>query len=114
MGWHVLGVRGVGCATVGRRRKLYDKIVSGRSDANIPFEQTANMLKHLGFEERINGDHHVFTKGGVNALVNLQNVGSECKPYQVKQVRTVLTKYNLREELSWISRSTASHLLVRR
>jgi hypothetical protein len=84
---------------MGRRRKLYDRIVGGKSDANIPFEQTVNMLKVLGFVERINGSHHVFTREGVEEIINLQKVGGECNPYQVKQMRVVLKKYNLREEL---------------
>jgi hypothetical protein len=84
---------------VGRRRKLYDKIVSGRSDANIPFEQTVNMLTHLDFAERIKGSHHVFVREGIEEIINLQDVGGECKPYQVKQMRAVFLKYNLREEL---------------
>jgi len=84
---------------VGRRRKLYDKIVAGGSDANVPFNQTASLLKHLGFNERVSGSHHVFTREGVEEIVNLQVVGGMLKPYQVKQVRAVLKKYNLHEEL---------------
>lgn len=84
---------------MGRRRKLYDSIISGRSDANIPFEQTVNLLVHLGFRERIRGSHHVFVKEGIEELIDLQDVGGECKPYQVKQMREVLKKYNLRKEL---------------
>ena len=84
---------------MGKRRKLYDRIVSGQSDANIPFEQTVNMLKRLGFDLRISGDHHVFTRDGIRELIDLQNVGGECKPYQVKQMRAVLKKYNMRKEL---------------
>jgi hypothetical protein len=95
----VLGLHGVGCSVMGRRRKLYDRIVGGQSDANIPFEQTVNMLKSLGFDERISGSHHIFTREEIEEAINLQNVGGECKPYQVKQMRTVLRKYNLRREL---------------
>jgi hypothetical protein len=84
---------------MGSRRKLYDKIVGGRSDTNIPFEQTRNMLLRLGFEERVSGSHHVFVKGGIEEIINLQDVGGKCKAYQVKQMRAVLKKYNLREEL---------------
>lgn len=84
---------------MGRRRKLYDKIVGGRSDANIPFEQTVNMLKALGFKPRTSGSHHVFTRDGIEEIIDLQEVGGECKPYQVGQMRTVLKKYNLRKEL---------------
>ncbi len=74
-------------------------ILSGRSDANIPCEQTRNMLPHLGFTERVSGSHHVFTKEGIEELINHQEIGGKCKPYQVRQMRTVAKKYNLREEL---------------
>jgi hypothetical protein len=84
---------------MGRRRKLYDKIVGGGSDANIPFEQTVNMLKALGFDERISGSHHIFTREGIEEIIDIRDVVGECKPYQVKQMRAVLKKYNLRKEL---------------
>ena len=84
---------------MGRRRKLYDRIVSGRSDANIPFEQTVNLLEYLGFDKRIRGSHHIFTREGIEELIDLQEVEGKVKPYQVKQVRAVLKKYNLRKEL---------------
>ena len=57
------------------------------------------MLLYLDFEERVRGSHHVFFKKGIEEIINLQNVGGQCKPYQVKQMRIVLKKYNLREEL---------------
>jgi len=84
---------------MGRRRKLYDRRVGGGSDSNIPFQQTRTLLKHLGFDERVSGSHHVFVRGGIEEIIDIQEVGGECKPYQVKQMRTVLTKYNLRKEL---------------
>jgi hypothetical protein len=84
---------------MGRRRKLYDRIVSGQSDANLPFEQTVNMVEFLGFDKRISGSHHIFTREDIEEVINLQDVGGECKPYQVRQMRTVLLKYNLRKEL---------------
>ncbi len=84
---------------MGRHRKLMERILSGRSDANIPFEQTRNMLIRLGFAERTRGSHHTFSREGIRELIELQEVGGKCKPYQVKQMRAVLKKYNLREEL---------------
>jgi predicted RNA binding protein YcfA (HicA-like mRNA interferase family) len=84
---------------MGRRRKLMDRILSGRSDANIPFEQTVNLLEYLGFDKRINGSHHIFTREDIEELIDLQEVEGKVKPYQVKQVRAVLKKYNLRKEL---------------
>jgi hypothetical protein len=53
----------------------------------------------LGFEERVSGSHHVFVKAGIEEIINLQDVEGKCKPYQVKQMRAVLKKCNLRKEL---------------
>ena len=75
--------------------ELLSRILRGASDANIPFNQLRNLLRHLGFEERIRGDHHIFTKNGVEEIINLQPQGSKAKPYQVKQVRGVILKYRL-------------------
>ena len=49
----------------------------------------------LGFEERIRGSHHIYSKEGIIEILNLQPKGSESKPYQVKQVRQVILKYKL-------------------
>jgi len=49
----------------------------------------------LGFDERIRGSHHIFTKDGVEEILNLQPKGVKAKPYQVKQVRGVILKYKL-------------------
>ena len=53
------------------------------------------MLSHLGFAERIRGDHHIFTRDGIAEILNLQPRGGKAKPYQVKQVRAVITAYQL-------------------
>ncbi|MCD6531992.1 type II toxin-antitoxin system HicA family toxin [bacterium] len=76
-------------------RKTLEKILSGVSDANISFAELCNLLTELGFDERIKGDHHIFTKDGVEEILNLQPKGSKAKPYQVKQVRNVILKYKL-------------------
>lgn len=84
---------------MGHRRKLLERILSGRSDANIPFEQTRTLLKTIGFSESVRGSHHKFVREGVEELINLQNVEGKCKPYQVRQVREILLRYNLEREL---------------
>lgn len=53
------------------------------------------MLESLGFEKRVKGSHHVFRKAGIEEKINLQRDGGNAKPYQVKQVRTVILKYRL-------------------
>lgn len=74
---------------------LLAKILSGTADAAIGFNELRRLLERLGFEERIRGGHHVFTKAGVEEILNLQPKGRNAKPYQVKQVRTVIVKYRL-------------------
>lgn len=44
---------------------------------------------------RVKGNHHILTKEGVAEIINLQPIGRMAKPYQVKQVRGILTKYRL-------------------
>ncbi len=77
------------------RRKLLQRLLGGRSDANIRFNDLCNLLKGLGFEERTRGSHHVYVKEGVEDMINLQREGSKAKPYQVRQVRRVLVRYGL-------------------
>ena len=81
---------------MGKLEKLYEHILMRRSDANVPFETLRALLRRLGFDERIKGDHHIFTKESVEEVLNLQPKGGKGKPYQVKQVRDVILKYHLR------------------
>lgn len=74
---------------------LLSRILQGRSDANIRFDDLRKLLLDLGFEERTRGSHHLFAKPGVEQLINLQRDGSKAKPYQVRQVRSVLLRYRL-------------------
>lgn len=71
------------------------RILKGRSDAAIPFNELCNLLRRLGFAERVRGSHHIFTKEGVEEILNLQPRDRHAKPYQVKQVRTVIVKHRL-------------------
>ncbi|WP_235334821.1 MULTISPECIES: type II toxin-antitoxin system HicA family toxin [Aphanizomenon] len=47
------------------------------------------------WDERIRGSHHIFTKEGVEEILNLQPKQGKAKVYQVKQVREMLLKYQL-------------------
>ncbi|HHS49807.1 MAG TPA: type II toxin-antitoxin system HicA family toxin [candidate division Zixibacteria bacterium] len=80
---------------MGKWEKLITQILSGLSDANIPFSDLCQLLRRLGFEERIRGSHHIFRKSGVEEKINLQQDGQYAKPYQVRQVRKVIVKYRL-------------------
>jgi predicted RNA binding protein YcfA (HicA-like mRNA interferase family) len=80
---------------MGKYQKLIIKILSGMADASVSFAELCNLLKVLDFEERTKGSHHVFRKEGVIEKINLQKEGSHAKPYQVKQVRSIILKYKL-------------------
>lgn len=70
-------------------------ILRGTADANIPFDDLRHLLRRLGFEERIRGDHHIFRKAGISEKPNLQREGNKAKVYQVRQVRAIILKYGL-------------------
>jgi len=78
-----------------KRDKILHTLLRGASDANIAFSDLCNLLKRLGFVERIRGDHHIFTCDDVEEILNLQPQHAKAKPYQVKQVRAVIHRYRL-------------------
>lgn len=80
---------------MGRQQKRFARIIDGRSDANIRFEDLCSLLRAAGFRERIHGSHHRFDRPGIPGLINLQRDGSHAKSYQVRQVRRILVQYNL-------------------
>lgn len=80
-----------------RLKIVLQQVLLGSSDANIRFRDLRRLLTSLGFEERIRGDHHIFSHEGIAEIVNLQPKGTQAKPYQVRQVRQLLLKYQLGE-----------------
>ena len=80
---------------MGKFDDLIDKILKARSDANIAFRDLCQLLRHLEFDERIRGSHHIFRKQGIEEKINIQRDGNKAKAYQVRQVRNVILKYGL-------------------
>ena len=80
---------------MGKDEKLLQKILTGTSDNNIKFFELCQLLKKLGFEERVKGAHFIFTKDNVEEIINIQPKGSKAKGYQVKQIRNLIVKYGL-------------------
>ncbi len=78
-----------------RHEQLMQRILSGRSDANIRFDELCALLGSLGFVERVRGSHHIFRKMGVPERITLQRDANHAKPYQVRQVRRVILKHKL-------------------
>jgi len=75
--------------------KTLEKLLRGESEANIRFDKICQVLQAKGFRMRVSGSHHIFTKSGVMERINLQKEGSKAKPYQVRQVRKILSQYKL-------------------
>ena len=80
---------------VARWEKVLDTVLRAASDANIDFGELCALLKTLGFDERVRGDYYIFSKAGVSEIINIQPKSGKAKPYQVKQVRNLITKYRL-------------------
>jgi hypothetical protein len=57
---------------VAKYEELLLRILRGTSDANISFNELRQVLRRLGFEERIGGSHHMFRKAGIEEKINLQ------------------------------------------
>ena len=75
--------------------KLLLSILSGTRDKKLLFSDLRVVLDRLGFQCRIKGDHFIYTKAGIEEIINIQPTGNMAKPYQVKQVRGIILKYQL-------------------
>jgi predicted RNA binding protein YcfA (HicA-like mRNA interferase family) len=79
-------------------KDILRKVLSGFSDKNIKFSDLRRLLFRLGFDERIKGSHHIFYKEGIAEIINLQPLkDGKAKPYQVKQVRSIILKYKIQK-----------------
>ena len=79
------------------KRKLLEKILAGSK--NIRFTEATALAKAYGFNlDRINGSHHIFVHPGIPELINLQDVKGKVKPYQLKQLLSVIEQHNLQME----------------
>ncbi len=75
--------------------KLIYAVLCGKRDTSIKFADIRRLMSFLGFRERVRGDHFIYTKNGVDEILNLQPNGTDAKPYQVKQIRKIIVKYGL-------------------
>ena len=66
---------------MGKVAKTLDRVLRGNADANLRFDDLCALLSHLGFAERIRGDHHIFTRDGVPEILNLVGLGEKLSNY---------------------------------
>lgn len=79
------------------RRRLLVRLLNG--SRNVGFADMVNLAEGFGFRlSRVNGSHHIFSHPGVPELLNLQEVGGQAKPYQVRQFLKLVERHRLRLE----------------
>lgn len=63
---------------------------------NVAFRDLMSLAEAFGFRlDRISGSHHILRHRSVPALLNLQNIKGKAKPYQVRQLLSLIEDYNL-------------------
>ncbi len=78
------------------RERLLRRLALG-SLQNVAFTDMVNLVRGFGFvSARVSGSHHIFAHDGVPELVNIQNVGGQAKPYQIRQFLRLVEKYGLK------------------
>jgi hypothetical protein len=80
---------------MGNLAKSLWQILSGECDQNVAFTDLVYILESLGFQKRIKASYHLFSKDNIDEIINIQPTDGKAKPYQVKQVRAVIVKYQL-------------------
>jgi len=77
--------------------KVYNAVISGKSDANIRFDDLKNLIYALGFIFKgQKGSHAGYYHPVIHARISIQPTkDGKAKPYQVKQLRGIIELYKL-------------------
>jgi predicted RNA binding protein YcfA (HicA-like mRNA interferase family) len=80
------------------RKLLLRRLAQGHLQ-NLAFADLRNLVEGFGFRLlRVSGSHHIFGNPDCPELVNLQNVGGQAKPYQIRQFLRLVERYNIKLE----------------
>ena len=75
-----------------RLSKLYDRFERGSS---LDFAEFIRLIEAFGFtHRRTTGSHRIYARDDIPEQVNVQP--NDMKPYQRKQFRDIIARYNLR------------------
>ena len=76
-------------------RDLLDRAAGGQVN-NVRFADLRRLLEAAGFQlDGVGGSHHLYRHPDLRQKVNLQPLGRQAKPYQVRQVVDLLERYSL-------------------
>lgn len=76
-------------------KKVYNDVISGKSDNNIHFNDLRKLLESLDFKYRVKGDHFIYYRDDIPEIINIQPNGNKAKGYEVKQIRLLFNKYGI-------------------
>lgn len=70
---------------------------SGQSDGIWTFDELCTFVEKLGFVRKGGHvSHRVFVKDGIVEILDLQGDSGKAKRYQVKQIREIVARYDLK------------------
>ena len=79
-------------------KKLLVKLARGEVE-NVAFSDFQRLIESHGFTlRRISGSHHIYRNPTIPKIVNIQDVGGQAKPYQVRQFLRLVERYELSME----------------
>jgi predicted RNA binding protein YcfA (HicA-like mRNA interferase family) len=80
-----------------RLSKIFDAVLQGQG--MITFQALQRLLNGLGFRlDRVSGSHRIYVHPDVPRPINIQPVGKDAKPYQVRQLRDMIEEFGLKLE----------------
>jgi predicted RNA binding protein YcfA (HicA-like mRNA interferase family) len=80
-------------------KKVYNAVISGKSDNNIKFVDFQNLIIDLGFIfSHQTGSHKFYSHSKHPIFMNIQPDGNKAKGYQVKQLRKLIRNYKLKQK----------------
>ncbi|OGI47936.1 MAG: hypothetical protein A2637_05075 [Candidatus Muproteobacteria bacterium RIFCSPHIGHO2_01_FULL_65_16] len=78
------------------RERLFQRLARGALQ-NVSFRDMVKLVEGLGFRLlRVTGSHHIFAHPGIPEQVNLQDVGGQAKPYQIRQFLRLVERHGLK------------------
>lgn len=62
----------------------------------VAFTDLQRLLERLGFRlAQVSGSHHIYLHPKLPRPTNIQRVGKDAKPYQIRQLRDMIREFGL-------------------
>ena len=78
-------------------KKTFEAVKRGQGV--VSFRDLKALLTKLGFRlDRVSGSHHIFLHPKVTRPMNIQPMGKDAKPYQIRQLWGIIEEFGLKLE----------------